>query len=219
MKKYILFQFLTVIFVTSVILSCKKGDFSEQPINASENIDNYQFKKEALGEFEISTSPVSLETLMEIVESIKNEEGTIIEDPNLIADALSPLVENGGVLHEELISHVSNSEEWLSMSPEEIDSIINITDIQRAQLSFIYALSNPLIEIQAVEAGISVDIIKDCIGVALGAAGIKHLVTTLVTAPTVSTAIGILKWVGKRYLSYLGVAWMVWDFIDCMSHF
>ena len=105
------------------------------------------------------------------------------------------------------------------MSEDERDSIINITDQQRAQLSYIYALSNPDIEVQAVDAGINFDILRDCMGVALGIAGIKSLMTNLVTGPTVKTAIATLKWVGKRYLGYIGIVWMIWDFVDCVSHF
>jgi len=36
---------------------------------------------------------------------------------------------------------------------------------------------------------------------------------------TVYAAKEILKWVGKRYLGYIGVGIMLWDFTDCMSHF
>jgi threonine/homoserine/homoserine lactone efflux protein len=63
------------------------------------------------------------------------------------------------------------------------------------------------------------DAIHDCVGLALGVAGISSLIRNIATGPTIGSAIGILKWVGKRYLSYIGIAWMVWDFTSCMGHF
>jgi hypothetical protein len=131
-----------------------------------------------------------------------------------IAQIIEPLVENGRELQTELISFVSTSNDWDLLPQNAKDSITNMTDEQLADLSLAYAGTE-----QARLASDLSGAIHDCVGVALGLAGIKGLMTSLVTAPTVSTAIGILKWFGKRYLSYIGVAWMVWDFMDCMSHF
>ena len=60
------------------------------------------------------------------------------------------------------------------------------------------------------------DIVHDCIGVALGIAGIKSAITGIFT---VEKGISLLRIMGRRYLSYIGIAWMIWDFSDCVSDF
>ncbi|MBS1928195.1 MAG: hypothetical protein JST95_06355 [Bacteroidetes bacterium] len=211
------FCFVLVFIILTTFSSCKKNTLSEQINKALET--NQLYSRSSSNELTLQTPFLSFSTLLSVAENLKDKEGKFLEDPNIIEYALAPLIENGKILHNELVYNVTESKEWDSLSDEERNSIVYVNNIQLAQLSFIYTISNPDLEQQALKEGISVDIIKDCVGVALGLAGIKHLATTLVTAPTVSTAIGILKWVGKRYLSYLGVAWMVWDFIDCISHF
>ncbi|MBS1755004.1 MAG: hypothetical protein JST34_13255 [Bacteroidetes bacterium] len=206
-----------VILFSVPISSCKKSTLPEQSNKSLETSQLYS--RSTSNELKLQTPFLSFSTLLSVAENLKDKEGKFLEDPSQIEQVLTPLIENGKILHNELVSNVTESKEWNSLPDEERNLILNVTNEQLSQLSFIYTISNPDIEQQALKEGISVDIIKDCVGVALGLAGIKHLATTLVTAPTVSTAIGILKWVGKRYLSYLGVAWMVWDFIDCISHF
>lgn len=61
------------------------------------------------------------------------------------------------------------------------------------------------------------DVVKNCVSFALGISGIRTLISQTSALMTVNTAIGILKIVGKRYLSYVGIAWMVWDFMDCVT--
>ena len=107
----------------------------------------------------------------------------------------------------ELISILENSQEWQAMTLVERNEIIHMSDEQLADLSLVYS-------------GLSMaDVIHDCVGVAIGLTGIKNIATSLFSQPTVWAAKEILKWVGKRYLSYIGIAWMLWDFSECMSHF
>ncbi|MCZ2298256.1 MAG: hypothetical protein LC134_02115 [Chitinophagales bacterium] len=205
---------MTFVVVIIATVSCKKHNFDNEAISAIE------ISQSAAEEFKISTEFVSLSVMQEITARLTNEDSSgIIEDSLQIQEILSPLIHNGRQLHEELIRKVSESEEWLSMSEDERDAVLNFSDNQCAELSFIYSLSNPDIEEEASSANISVDAIRHCVAVALGINGIKDYITGTAELMTVKGTIKILKTFAKRYIGIIGIAWMIWDFTDCISHF
>jgi hypothetical protein len=173
-------------------------------------------------EFKLKTKPIEIERMKLIFNELKDAKvfnlkvGTKISqsiDPiqnqeEQVAVILEPLVINGKELQTELLSIIENSNEWEQIPDADKQILLNLSNEQLADLSITYSFS-----------GINGGAIHDCVGVALGFAGLRSLMTGMVTGPTVSTALGILKWVGKRYLSYIGLAWMIWDFMDCVSHF
>ena len=189
-------------------------------------------KKSSIDEpkFQLKTKPLSSEILKSISQELKNK--GFVNNRNLnaenssinlnaknssiktesnsnaeIIEILQPLIDNGRDLKTELISILENSQEWQAMTLVERNEIIHMSDEQLADLSLVYS-------------GLSMaDVIHDCVGVAIGLTGIKNIATSLFSQPTVWAAKEILKWVGKRYLSYIGIAWMLWDFSECMSHF
>jgi len=124
-----------------------------------------------------------------------------------IIDILEPLVNNGRQIQQELIMAVSNTREWEALGENGQSELENLSNQQLVSLAILYSSVN-------LE-----DAIHDCVGLALGVAGIRGLISNIVTGPTIGSVIGILKWVGKRYLSYVGIAWMIWDFTSCMGHF
>ncbi len=173
-------------------------------------------------EFKLKTKPIEIERMKLIFNELKDAKvfnlkvGTKISqsiDPiqnqeEQVAVILEPLVINGKELQTELLSIIENSNEWEQIPDADKQILLNLSNEQLADLSITYSFG-----------GINGGAIHDCVGVALGFAGLRSLMTGMVTGPTVSTALGILKWVGKRYLSYIGLAWMIWDFMDCVSHF
>lgn len=172
-------------------------------------------------EFKLKTKPIELERMKLILNELKDAKVFILKvgteinqsiDPTQnqeeqVAAILEPLVINGKELQTELLSIIENSNEWEQLPDEDKQNLLNLSNEQLADLSIIFCY------------GVNGGLIHDCVGVALGFAGLRGLLTGMVTGPTVSTALGILKWVGKRYLSYIGLAWMIWDFMDCVSHF
>jgi hypothetical protein len=58
--------------------------------------------------------------------------------------------------------------------------------------------------------------IRACVSTALGLSAIANLVSNTSALMTVRGTIAILKTVGSRYLSWIGVAWMIMDFTDCL---
>jgi hypothetical protein len=189
--------FISLILI--VCISCKK---------TSSTVEGIKLK----------TKPIEIERMKLILNELKDAKvfnfnvetkksmsinSTQIQEQQ-IAEIINPLVINGRELQAELLSIVRNSDEWEQIPEADKQILLHLSNEQLADLSITYSFSG---------------MIHDCVGVALGFSGLRGLLTGLVTGPTVSTALGILKWVGKRYLNYLGVAWMIWDFMDCMSHF
>ena len=115
--------------------------------------------------------------------------------------------------------------EWDQLSDEDRNLILNINnDEQFTDLAIIFAYPEYNMQIQNLGTGNQpiankVDLgaaVHDCIGVALGIYGIKSLFTGIFT---VEKGISLLRILGRRYLSYIGIAWMIWDFTDCISDF
>lgn len=218
MKRIFIFIFIMTLFVIS---SCKKSevmtDLTTKP---------FQFKTQAISVETIKTIALQLkekgvlkqrggsESFSSVRSHSQNQllyEGRTPVSEEEIATIIDPLVVNGRQLHSELVAYVLNSEEWNELTESERNEILFMSDGQLADLSLTYA--------GAIQVNSLGDAIKDCVGVALGIRGLSSLLTQLVAAPTVKTAVGLLKFVGKRYLGYLAIGWMIWDFADCMSHF
>lgn len=202
-------RLLFLVFSASVSFSgCSKIDLPEK------KIENIQLK----------TKPITLGTIKLIANKL-NERGLLSSqyasmDLNSnsqfipssyselsVMNIIEPLVNNGKQIQQELIMAVSNTEEWEALDENGQSELINMNNQQLASLALLYSVMDLR------------DAIHDCVGVALGIYGLNSLFRTLMTGPTVSSAIGILKWVGKRYLSYVGIAWMVWDFSSCIADF
>jgi hypothetical protein len=196
---------LSVLTISILFVACQKSSIEES-------------------KFQLKTKPLSYETLSNISQKLKNRGFVNIQNSNVeknsfktesnsnteIIEIIQPLIDNGRDLQIELIGFIESSNEWQSMSLIERNEITQMSDEQLADLSLLYS---------GLQTNSISDAIKDCVSTALGISGLGNLAKSMFTAPTVSSAIGILKWVGKRYLSYIGVAWMIWDFTDCMSHF
>jgi hypothetical protein len=173
---------------------------------------------------QLKTKPIQLETVNLIANKLKERGLLTSQNVNMslnstsqfipstfselqIIDIMEPLVNNGQQIQQELILAVAGTREWEALGENGQSELVNMSSQQLASLALLYS---------AIDLG---DAIHDCVGVALGVAGLSGLIRNIATGPTVSSAIGILKWVGKRYLSYVGIAWMVWDFTSCMGHF
>jgi hypothetical protein len=173
---------------------------------------------------QLKTKPIQLETIYLIANKLKERGLLASKNENMslnsnsqfipstfselqIIDIMEPLVNSGQQIQQELIMAVENTREWEALGENGQSELVNMSNQQLASLALLYSAIN-------LE-----DAIHDCVGLALGVAGISSLIRNIAIGPTIGSAIGILKWVGKRYLSYIGIAWMVWDFTSCMGHF
>lgn len=207
-----------ILVIPMFLFGCKDSGVEKSFVVPSSNTEETYPLSSDLETFSVNTPYLSVAEMIGIVENLKNRDGFgIIDDSVLITNAIRPLVENGRLLHIELVSKLEDSNQWLLLSDETKDSILNMTDLQLAQLSFIYSIFNTDFERDAINRGMSADVIKDCIGVVLGLNGLKDIYYSITAGHTYQSAIKLLQWIGKRYLSYALVAWMVWDFINCVS--
>lgn len=143
---------------------------------------------------------------------------------------LAPLIQNGKAIHAEMLQQIQNSPEWQLLTEEEKLEITDFEDGNYAQLALSLNDGQGLV-LPTLDAGVQtidpalaqqfkpVDAIRSCVAVALGISSIQALITNTTSLMTAQSAIQILKIVGKRYLSYIGVAWMIWDFTSCISNF
>jgi hypothetical protein len=146
----------------------------------------------------------------------------VTQDEAEIQNVISPIVENGRQIYNELIPQIVNSLEWNQLSYEDKSAILNISeDSQFCDIALFYAETG--IEYQnlspdeIIAVNMSVDRIKDCVGVAIGVTAISDLLEQTGALMTKQTVIKSLKIIGRRYLSYIGIAWMLWDFVDCVD--
>lgn len=155
---------------------------------------------------------------------LDNSNPTTIDDQQ-IQTAIMPLVQNGEQIYNELLTNVINTPEWEQLSAEDKNLILNInSEAQFTNLALIFSTPDLSAQIQSmgkVSNTISnrvdfSDVVKDCISVALGIVGIRSVLTGIFT---VEKGVSLLRIMGRRYLSYIGIAWMVWDFSDCVSDF
>lgn len=204
-KVFKLFSFLAFFILT---ISC-----------ANDN-DNYNADLEP--KLELKTKGLSHQNLLLIGNNLKryktqssiakNGVANIEENYELI---LEPLVENGRELHTEMIAFLQEDIEFQNLSALEKEALLHLDDTQLAELSFVYSQTYEL-----NERRMSMDPrIRNCVSTAIGIGAIRDLILNSAALGTVGTTVGAIKLIGRRYLGWIGVAWMVMDFVDCMDSF
>lgn len=203
-----------ILCLMAVLAACKKDSSvpeEKKPQNAQELISGSEE-----GDIVINTPFISLEQIQYIGQSLTNEEGTgPIENEDQIREIVMPLVENGRLIHEEIISQVQETEEWLNLNEEERAAILNYTEYQLAELSVIYSMTQGDAE---EVAKVDWNHVRSCLSAAFGLGDIYYLVVENPRAlMNASSAVKILKHVGLRYLGWIGLGLAIWDFVDCVS--
>ncbi|MFZ4101944.1 MAG: hypothetical protein ACOYKR_08310 [Sphingobacterium thalpophilum] len=122
--------------------------------------------------------------------------------------ALLPLVESGKLIHFEMVRYLQESGGLSNLSEIERQQITNLDDSQLAALSF---------TIHTQSYSVDWGQVRSCASMALGFRGISELWTNTLALGSVETTMGALKLLGRRYLGWLGVALMIYDFQDCMG--
>lgn len=132
-------------------------------------------------------------------------------DPE-IEGIMAPLVDNGRSIHAQLLNQINNSSVWNTLSEEDKQSILNLTDQELAELSFIISITN-----QIVTTDVDWERIKNCGSAALGVGVVKELVKNTAALASAEVASQILLLVGKRTLGWVALGWLIWDFYDCVK--
>lgn len=180
---------------------------------------------------ELKVDRLALKDLILIAESLEKK-GLIsnnyyhfdkkVEESNndILIDIVFPLIEIGDQIHSELINQIIGSPDWQSLSECDRESIISMSDIQKAQLAFIYIdvidpdFNNPIL---ISDNAIDRERAQSCLLAALGISAINDIIAGTGGLLTVQSSVQLLKTIGKRYLGYIGLAYAVYEFVNCVS--
>lgn len=208
MKSIIKLSIFTSVFLFMSSCSNNNDDsFTEK----SEVNQNYLLR-ENNKELDLTNLVIKKEVMNNIVTEISLIKANInnVEEEQ-VKSILNPLLENGKILHSEMLSFLERNGELQNLNSSEIEEITNLTDEQLIELSFITYNQS-----RYATSSIDWPRVRSCASFALGIQGIKTLYTNTLALGTVETMVGALKLIGKRYLGYIGIALMIYDFMDCI---
>lgn len=129
-----------------------------------------------------------------------------------IEGVLNPLVENGRDIHQQLLNQINTYPVWNTLSEEDKQSIISLSDQELAELSFIISVTNQITSTTA-----DWDRIRSCASGALGISVVNELVKNTAALASAEVAAEILVLVGKRTLGWVALGLVIWDFYDCVK--
>ena len=214
MKKNI-FSILTAVLLITALSSCK-----------NEEVTN----NEKITKIELKTQPLSINDVVLIADRIgelnlvnSNFNGDRIpqksKEEEELQKIITPLIENGERLYQELIGQLIKTDEWKNLSENEKSEILNLSDTQKAQLSliFINIPSHNNSQMQKIAPILKSNIAVSCIASALGISAINDIISGTAGLMTVESGLQLLKVMGKRYLGYIGLAIAVYEFVECVS--
>lgn len=132
-------------------------------------------------------------------------------------EMLKPLINDGAALQRQIVLDISDKPELL----DEKQFYMSLSDDELATLSMLYhVLSDDGVDIDKLNEDIdglriSRERLLACLEFAVGITELKELtVRGVVNAVTIRKA---LSAIGRRYIGYVGVALMIYDFMDCVG--
>lgn len=209
--KVISTAFIVMISGVFFLLGCSKEDSIPEIKNSAFN----ELKRE--GKVFVETPPVNIEEIKYISSQLVTlygkeaiSSGLIDADDENLKILLQPLLNNGRVLHNELINIITDTEEWNSLPLIERNAILNFDDSQYVELSLYTSIA------AYGTSSIDWDRVASCASLAFGIRGIQQSISAFVlNGATIDTVVGALRVIGRRYLGYIGVALIIYDFTNC----
>lgn len=177
-----------------------------------------------------SDNLLSIDDIKAIKENIVNYEAlneinSIESIPeNDLNNIMHPLIENGKILHTEIMESLSKMNAFRDLSNEEQEKMLNISDSQAAELSIVLATANSATtdtETNNAENKIPWIAILTCGGAAFGLGSVRQLYNLLAGATIASLELGatltIIGTIASHYLGIFGVACGVFAFVCCLD--
>lgn len=199
MKKLIFSLTATIIIAGALFTSCSPEEEVKK---------NFDYSTLLLRPKQLNTVLLNIENHKKRNQNLKIVNSQKVENEMKII--LQPLIENGELIHNSMINEIDSTIEFQNLTFVEQQNLINLTDEQLVELSFI-------VNFQSQYQGVDWDRARSCASFALGISGIRSLYTNTLALGTVETMIGALKLIGKRYLGYIGIALMMYDFTNCVT--
>lgn len=166
------------------------------------------------------TSSMTEDDFMTACDEVKMQVGSLTQASELTDDEAESILESLIVDGQQLREQIVNQ---LETDPSQIDDLEyfkNLSDEECVALSFFFHGAQEALDNNTGDTGVQLASIDGgralhCLGVAVGFDAIRNLsVRGVVTAATARQA---LVAIGKRYLGYIGVAIMVYDFVKCVK--
>lgn len=199
-KKISIFVLITSLLTSSIFVSCSnddRGNLNENKLDLSKKVlkfDEVKLISQRISEYqkEVSTKRIDSRTAELEMQVL-----------------LEPFVNNGEILHTEMINYLEDSGEFDNLTPAEQAELLNLDEKQLAELSFAMSTAyDP--QMMRMDPRI-----RACLSAAIGITAIYDLISNTAALGTVETTIGALRLIGRRYLGWIGVGLMVMDFADC----
>ena len=179
-------------------------------------------------------TPLSGDSFEEACRNLKLSMGSLTRVERELSEKeaqemLAPFIADGEVIAKQMCHSILNNASAQIGEEEHLKAsyFMSLTSEDHATLSFLYHVSemvennfqpeqNVLTQLETTTAQFDYQRALACLEVAIGLAGIKEAVSVsgLISA---TTARQLLLTIGKRYLGYIGIAIMVYNFVDCIS--
>lgn len=197
------FKFFSIIAIITTLLntSCSKEEIS--------NPENFDLSSKVLKFEEIEKIAVQVSGIQNRLSTSRVDEATAEAE---IREAMLPLIENGEVLHNEIISQLNLTDPNFELTSEEIDHVENMDEKELAQLSLIVSSAYG-------KANANYDMVMNCLGAALGISEIYGLIQNTAQLATATGTMKVVKLIIRRYVGWIGVAVAVYSFSNCMGYF
>ncbi|QNN41188.1 hypothetical protein [Pedobacter roseus] len=200
MKKLI---YLTLLFSLIIINGCKKEQILSDKSTVNE-IKDLSIAKNSQNYLTVLASTFDPQPFNDLsptdIQNLDESQATLL---------LEPTVESGTVLYNNLVDQVVGTQEWNTLTYEEKAYILNFTPQQKAMLAVLYDAANN-------SAGGDPRWVS-CAAAALGFNTAYGLfVSAFKVGMSAETAIAALRFVGLKYLGYIGLAYAIYQFIECV---
>lgn len=205
---------LLLLFFTIISCNTDRYDtFNYEHNNSLGNVDSKTMK----GSLQLDLTPYILaeEEFTNVMQSLEGIKDEIEDNEEVVREILNPLLINGQQIHSEIIGFLERSGELENLTIEEQNEIIYLNDEQLVELSYIMYNQQ---QYASDANNIDWPRVFNCASAAIGISKIKELYTASFSlgGATIQTYTGALKVIGKRYLGYVGLAIMIYEFTTCV---
>ena len=205
---------LLLLFFTIISCNTDRYDtFNYEHNNSLGNVDSKTMK----GSLQLDLTPYILaeEEFTNVMQSLEGIKDEIEDNEEVVREILNPLLINGQQIHSEIIDFLERSGELENLTIEEQNEIIYLNDEQLVELSYIMYNQQ---QYASDANNIDWPRVFNCASAAIGISKIKELYTASFSlgGATIQTYTGALKVIGKRYLGYVGLAIMIYEFTTCV---
>lgn len=203
--------FFMVVFTIGVV-SCT-NDVNEDSI-ADENDSSIVF-------IESSISVNQMDSLSNVIKNVINSSTRSLGcelTENEAKQILKPLINDGKNIQRQLL----DKKTIVDFNTHELNFVKDMTDVQLAELSFTfnYVYKNSMNESQILEClkyAIGIQGLSDLVKGEIELRGFKRYYNGTKMLMTAKTARQIICAFAKRTLGWVGIAWMMYDFSECMN--